>query len=139
MATVGAPPADEPETAPAVSPRVAPVGGLTPVDESGRPPAEAAAPELTLLPISTDLPKGHFAVRIGLFSDESNAYRQAATLRDVVWTHQDLLPEERAIRVLKPDSRFIVLLGDLADAQAARQLVSKIRRLLHRESIIYTR
>lgn len=93
----------------------------------------------TLLPSNTDLPKGRWAARIGLFGVELNAYRQAAMLRDAVASDPELAAGQHVIRVVRTGERYLVLLGDLADAQAARQLVSKVRQILHQDAIIYTR
>lgn len=97
-----------------------------------------AGDDQALLPSNTDLPKGRWAARIGLFGVEANAYRQAATLRDAVASHPEMPAEQRVVRVVKNGERYLVLLGDLADAPAARQLVSKVRQILRQDAIIYT-
>jgi hypothetical protein len=122
--------------APAASAAAA-IAARGPVSE--RPAAAATGDDPALLPGNTDLPKGRWAARIGLFGVEANAYRQAATLRDAVASHPDLPAEQRVVRVVKTGQRYIVLLGDLADAQSARQLVSKVQQILHQDAIIYTR
>jgi len=120
-----------------VNEKAAAIAARGPVSE--RPAAAATGDDPALLPGNTDLPKGRWAARIGLFGVEANAYRQAATLRDAVASHPDLPAEQRVVRVVKTGQRYIVLLGDLADAQSARQLVSKVQQILHQDAIIYTR
>jgi hypothetical protein len=134
-----APPAAPPATPPGafVNERAAAIAARGPV--SVRPTVAATSDDTALLPGNADLPKGRWAARIGLFGVEANAYRQAATLRDAVASHPDLPAEQRVVRVVKTGERYIVLLGDLADAQSARQLVSKVQQILHQDAIIYTR
>jgi cell division septation protein DedD len=109
------------------------------VAAAGATAAGGAGEDQALLPSSADLPKGRWAARIGLFGVEANAYRQAATLRDAVASHPELPAEQRVVRVVKTGERYLVLLGDLADVQAARQLVSKVRQILRQDAIVYTR
>ncbi|MEY8689486.1 MAG: SPOR domain-containing protein [Leptothrix sp. (in: b-proteobacteria)] len=133
------PPVVPPATPPGafVNEKAAAIAARGPVSE--RPTATATGDDPALLPGNTDLPKGRWAARIGLFGVEANAYRQAATLRDAMASHPDLPAEQRVVRVVKTGERYIVLLGDLADVQSARQLVSKVRQILHQDAIIYTR
>lgn len=110
-------------------------------DPAPERPATASVPgeDLALLPSNAELPKGRWAARIGLFGVEANAYRQAATLRDALAGQRDLSAEQRIVRVVRSGERYLVLLGDLADVQAARQLVGKVRQILHQDAIVYTR
>ena len=99
----------------------------------------STAPEApALLPLDTPLPKGRWAVRTGVFREKLNAYRQAAMLRDVIAAQPDLPAEQRVIRVLDHDGRFLVLLGDLAELPTARQLVARLQPIWPQKTIVHT-
>ena len=104
--------------------------------------ASGTAPQARVVLASVteaDLARGRFAAQVGAFRIRESAYSLRDQVAGELAVAQTFSPAERMTRVLQRGKLYLVLVGDVTDAAAARALASRIRRATSQDVILFRR
>ncbi len=125
--------------APTPEPVLEPIPEPVPAPAFVPPPARPSPAPTQARIASTDLPKGHFAVQVGVFLVDATAKaiseRTAAKLADDL----SLRDDDKVVRTIKKNERTYVVVGQATDRNAAEFLAARLRLLLKQDVVIFQR